>query len=443
MADAIPTKHFIRSALTGGIAGCMDAVDGALLAEGYTCAVITPAGVKYDYRLNATSGAAESSPGIITPDTNAGNKRWILVAAFDQSLLTTASPTFATIKTTNLTDGYIPKHTSDAVGLANSPIYTDGTNVGIGTTAPGQRLTVDAAAGSPATTGTTQNGIFRVGTIASTIGNVLDVGKYLAAPYGMWMQATNSTDLLQAYPIILQPNSGNVGIGMTGPNYKLEISTDSAGKPGAGGLWTVVSDERIKKDITLADLDRCYEIIKTTPLKRFTWADGVYSDEQVKDKNNIGWIAQDVQKVFPKATNIVPFTKAAKIDDGIEEYEEQDFTVEEVEKEETSIEIREGKPVQITKIVKSEVKTMLFDDVHVMNEFDQPVMKSVDAETYEPLTHKVPRMVKKTRPKFRQEIIEDCLDLNGGQMIAAMYGALQKSMSLIADLQARIQVLEK
>ena len=32
----------------------------------------------------------------------------------------------------NLTDGYLPYHISDASGLGNSPVYTDGTNVGIG-----------------------------------------------------------------------------------------------------------------------------------------------------------------------------------------------------------------------------------------------------------------------------------------------------------------------
>jgi hypothetical protein len=52
----------------------------------------------------------------------------------DQSVKQAASPIFATAKLSGLTDGYIPKHTSDATGLENSPIYTDGTKVGIGTT---------------------------------------------------------------------------------------------------------------------------------------------------------------------------------------------------------------------------------------------------------------------------------------------------------------------
>jgi len=45
----------------------------------------------------------------------------------------------------------------------------------------------------------------------------------------------------------------------------------------------------------------------------------------------------------------------------------------------------------------------------------------------------MPRMVTKTRPKVRHDVIEDCLDLNGGQMIAALYGAVQ---SLMAKVEA-------
>lgn len=693
MADAVPTKHFIRTAITGGTTGCMDSIDGASLEEGYTCEVTISTFISYRYRLNATSGAAESSPDTISPDTNAGNKRWILVASFNQKTTTDASPTFVTAKLSGLTDGYIPKHTSDVVGLANSPIYTDGTNVGIGTTVPtkaldvygvititdgsrnapsglateggsniinfgvnegngnrfgtyhsseqGGMLRLDIRSGQPlfqffgrqaavsgdvsslmsvlstgnvgigtispaslteiqggltttgailtlgskepstvagdvlgrvnfyapldaagtdailvagsivamaedtfsasvnktslhfqtgasevattkmtvmsngnvgigttgpnnklAVTGSTGAASFRCVTAAyqsqlnvidttalaaNTGGKISFMGIYTAGGgetefgqiHGIKENATDG-NFASALALYTRPNggapteyvritsAGNVGIGKTNPGYLLEVNTDSAGKPGVGGLWTVVSDERIKKDISLADLDRCYEIVKLTPLKRFTWDDGVYSEEQVKDQSNIGWVAQDVQKVFPKATNIKPFTKAEKIDDGFEEYEEQDFTVEEVEREETYIEVVNGKPTQKTKIVKTENKTMLFDDVIVVDEFDQPVMtpvvirkaESIAAEfdeegnitkeaieipeeiQHEPLTYQVPRMIKKTRPKFRQEVIEDCLDLNGGQMIAAMYGCIQKLQSVVEELQTKIIKLE-
>lgn len=60
---------------------------------------------------------------------------------FQSGSITTSSTIQATTaKLTSLTDGYIPYHVSDAVGLANSPISTDGTKVGIGTTTPIYRL---------------------------------------------------------------------------------------------------------------------------------------------------------------------------------------------------------------------------------------------------------------------------------------------------------------
>ena len=227
-------------------------------------------------------------------------------------------------------------------------------------------------------------------------------------------------------------NTGNVGIGTTTPAYKLEISTDSAGKPGVGGLWTVVSDERIKTNIVPADLDRCYEIVKSVPLKHFGFAPGVYTDDQIQDKHNLGWIAQDVQKVFKNAVSVKPFTLKTDIPDGVEEYEEQDFTLESVEKTETNIQVINGKPVQVSKVVTSENKVMLFDTVDVLDEAGDAVM---DGD--KPMTYQMPRMITKTRPKVRHDVIEDCLDLNSGQMIAALYGCVQALMAKVEALEAK------
>jgi hypothetical protein len=224
--------------------------------------------------------------------------------------------------------------------------------------------------------------------------------------------------------------AGNVGIGTTTPAYKLEISTDSAGKPGVGGLWTVVSDERIKANIVPADLDRCYEIVKSVPLKHFGFAPGVYTDDQIQDKHNLGWIAQDVQKVFKNAVSVKPFTLKTDIPDGVEEYEEQDFTLETVEKTETSIQVINGKAVQVSKVVKSENKVLVFDTVDVLDEAGAVVM---DGD--KPLTYQMPRMITKTRPKVRHDVIKDCLDLNSGQMIAALYGAVQALMAKVETLK--------
>ena len=82
---AISTKMHYFNALTGGAAGALDAKDGTNLTDGWF-AVGFVSNVFYFYILDADSAAAESSPDVISPDTNAGNKRWILQAAFLQTL---------------------------------------------------------------------------------------------------------------------------------------------------------------------------------------------------------------------------------------------------------------------------------------------------------------------------------------------------------------------
>jgi hypothetical protein len=63
--------------LIGGGTGALDAIDGAALAD-KDMAYGSVAGLTYTYLLDADSAAAEASPGIIAPNANGGDKRWIL-----------------------------------------------------------------------------------------------------------------------------------------------------------------------------------------------------------------------------------------------------------------------------------------------------------------------------------------------------------------------------
>jgi hypothetical protein len=90
-----------------------------------------------------------------------------------------------------------------------------------------------------------------------------------------------------------------LGIGVA-PSYQIHLNVDSAGKPN-GSSWASSSDIRLKENIELADLDRCYNDVKNLKLKRFRWKDETYTDEQINDRNVIGWIAQDVELIMPKA----------------------------------------------------------------------------------------------------------------------------------------------
>jgi hypothetical protein len=154
--------------------------------------------------------------------------------------------------------------------------------------------------------------------------------------------------------------NGNVGLGLD-PTFRLHLSSDSAAKP-TSSTWTISSDERLKENIELADLDICYNAVKNIPLKRYTWKNEFYSDEQIKDRSKIGWIAQDVKSVFPKA-------------------------------------------VGIHKFIYNEVK----------NEEGEVIS---------------------------QEAIDDCLSLNSDQIYATLYGAVQKLMNTVENLQTRIEQLE-
>lgn len=65
------------TALTGGTSGCLDAIDGSDLNDG-DVAFVVYGGNLYTFVLDVDSAAVESSPLIIAPDSNGGDKRWLL-----------------------------------------------------------------------------------------------------------------------------------------------------------------------------------------------------------------------------------------------------------------------------------------------------------------------------------------------------------------------------
>lgn len=178
---------------------------------------------------------------------------------------------------------------------------------------------------------------------------------------------------------------GNVGIGVTTVNYLLHLLGDGAAKASTS-TWTVHSDSRLKTNIVDADKDRCYEIVKEIPLKRYTWKNEVYSQDQVRDRSKLGWIAQDVEAVFPKAVGTNKFTYNQVFEE----------------------------------IVTPEVD---FNGNPVLDENGNPKTK----------TEK--RLVS-------EEVIEDCKDLNSDQIYAVMYGTIQKLIEKVEVLEAKVAALE-
>jgi hypothetical protein len=118
-------------------------------------------------------------------------------------------------------------------GETNAVYFANNGRVGIGITSPLQKLQVDGVVGNPASVGVTQSGIFRISN--TTDNAVLDFG-IRAGGLGAWIQSTDETSLAANYPLLLNPNGGNVGIGITNPPYKLQVTGGDVSIAGANVL---------------------------------------------------------------------------------------------------------------------------------------------------------------------------------------------------------------
>jgi len=99
---------------------------------------------------------------------------------------------------------------------------------------------------------------------------------------------------------------GNVGIGTKIPNYPLHVTGDmfvsSTAYTGSGQTsWTTVSDRRIKDNIVKASYEKCFDNVKNIELYRFNFKDNAVN---TNDTNQLGFIAQEVQSIYPKAVEV-------------------------------------------------------------------------------------------------------------------------------------------
>lgn len=153
-----------------------------------------------------------------------------------------------------------------------------GPNVGIGVTAPTARLEISA--------NTTMDSVgatagIRIYNSQSANNDYLNIGWLAEDTFGL--QSADAANNLKN--LIFNPFGGNVGIGMNTPSEALEVN----GKVKATAfLYT--SDRRLKKDIhTLPDT--LAKILKLRGVS-FKW--------NSNDEKTIGFIAQEVEKVYPE-----------------------------------------------------------------------------------------------------------------------------------------------
>ena len=113
---------------------------------------------------------------------------------------------------------YIAPWANDTSGIR----INENGNVGIGTASPLARLDVQGTGAAPLTSHGTTTAIMR--TRATNTNVVLDQGALSSSPWSYWMQVSDSNNLGLEYPLALNPNGGNVGIGTASPSYPLDLS---------------------------------------------------------------------------------------------------------------------------------------------------------------------------------------------------------------------------
>ncbi len=175
---------------------------------------------------------------------------------------------------------------------------------------------------SPYPPGASTSPVFSTGTTSAVFQTTVNGGKHGVAIGGDVMtgngfiqSAFNDTSF--GFNLLLQPSAGNVGIGMTtSPTKKLQIGSNSAGKP-TSQFWDVVSDTRIKLDIRLFTEQECFQKVRQLSIKKFKYTPKYLELTREHDRDYIGMIADEVQQFMPCCvkTEKLEFKDGTTIDD--------------------------------------------------------------------------------------------------------------------------------
>ena len=128
--------------------------------------------------------------------------------------------------------------------------------------------------------------------------------------------ASSSIELLRG---ISTDSNIDYKIGNYGGDFKIISSISSADtdyiritssgasiyNPTGSPQWSTVSDRRIKENIEKASYDKCYDNINKLELYRFNYIAELKNIN--KDQKQLGYIAQEVQDIFPKAVSSQEF----------------------------------------------------------------------------------------------------------------------------------------
>jgi len=155
--------------------------------------------------------------------------------------------------------------------LGNSQLFDDGNHVGIGTSAPEQRLEV--------------NGSIRIHDQNSSVAGLMITQSSGDTGYIMHNRASTLTIGAGSIDRITIDRDGNVGLGVSRPEHPLELA--SGAYVTAGGVWTNRSSRDSKEKITALTSDDALAAVMALEPVAF-----MYRAEQGEDY--VGFVAEDV-----------------------------------------------------------------------------------------------------------------------------------------------------
>jgi hypothetical protein len=133
------------------------------------------------------------------------------------------------------------------------------------------------------------NGVTTAGfmTDGNTKFNMVTDGSSIAFRTGVtWNGDWNTTGTER---MIIQ-NTGNVGIGTNAPASRLQVGNNGDGTVAVANAWNTFSDARFKKNIRTLE----------SPLEKIDSLRGVRYDWISSGKGDIGFIAQELEKIYPE-----------------------------------------------------------------------------------------------------------------------------------------------
>ncbi|MBL7754271.1 MAG: tail fiber domain-containing protein, partial [Chitinophagaceae bacterium] len=154
------------------------------------------------------------------------------------------------------------------------------------------------------------------GSISMAIGNNTISNGYSSFAIGQWndsivsaqtsMNANtplfiigNGTSNTVRSNVMVARNNGRVGIGVNAPGGQFELGLDEGRKPGTN-TWTIVSDARLKQ-IHGSYAKGLNEIVQLQPIRyHYQNTENRQFPLAVLNQEQIGFSAQDVQKIFPE-----------------------------------------------------------------------------------------------------------------------------------------------